>query len=452
MLENNANNTAAQDTHTRHSPIPQRWMWFVIAALALISLDALAFWCRDSIAMILEYNGTDEMSRGAQFFRDVVVLSVAIVGIVVAAWRNYSLDKQAEAANEQAKTAANQFGLAEKRLLSDQFANASEWMVQKTDKNEPSISARVNGIYTMSDLAMIQPKEFAKKAVISLVAYIKEHIQSATDEKLLAGAPVPYSEARSLREDVKIAFEILHNIFSDNKTKDIAGKIVVDFSGYNFSRLNLRDIKLQHYKKWARANFCRSILANADFRGADLCQAIISEANLSSADLRGADFSGANMAGAFLGGANGQWANFSYADWLSINAYNMKFGETNMRGTKNVLISGDATHVLILGDLKKAMQGKIWYNDDDEWAQGIDRIGSDFKWDLTKYKDGHILAGIMRNFPISLTPHESAIFWMQARKMLDDGHLPKNFPEERKEWLKTIDPKTGMFRTQNEES
>ena len=255
MLENNANNTAAQDTHTRHSPIPQRWMWFVIAALALISLDALAFWCRDSIAMILEYNGTDEMSRGAQFFRDVVVLSVAIVGIVVAAWRNYSLDKQAEAANEQAKTAANQFGLAEKRLLSDQFANASEWMVQKTDKNEPSISARVNGIYTMSDLAMIQPKEFAKKAVISLVAYIKEHIQSATDEKLLAGAPVPYSEARSLREDVKIAFEILHNIFSDNKTKDIAGKIVVDFSGYNFSRLNLRDIKLQHYKKWARANF-----------------------------------------------------------------------------------------------------------------------------------------------------------------------------------------------------
>ena len=173
---------------------------------------------------------------------------------------------------------------------------------------------------------------------------------------------------------------------------------------------------------------------------------------MSSADLRGADFSGANMAGAFLGGANGQWANFSYADWLSINAYNMKFGETNMRGTKNVLISGDATHVLILGDLKKAMQGKIWYNDDDEWAQGIDRIGSDFKWDLTKYKDGHILAGIMRNFPISLTPHESAIFWMQARKMLDDGHLPKNFPEERKEWLKTIDPKTGMFRTQNEES
>ena len=444
-------NAAAQNiTRLWHSfSTPAKWAVVVAVILAFLLLYGIINKGLGYTATITEIIMNDAMATVSvkatstsapwgRFLRDALIAIAALVAMYIA-WR------RSDAFFRQTK-------VAEDRLFSDQFVNASELMAKETanketDKKDPSISARINGIYIMADLAIKQPEEFTKKVVNALAAYIRGHIQNTAGEQLESEHYFHLAEARSLGEDIKIAFDVLHNIFSNNKTKDIARKVIVDFSGQNFSRFDLRNINLQYYKNWRHTDFSHSILTHADFRGVDLSRTKMCRTDLSYADLRGASFYGADMPGVRLLSAKGQGADFSFAKFGMFRAHNiMEFGETCMCGAEIANLSDDA---------KKEMQGKIWYFDDNKWAQGIDRISSDFKWDLTKYKDGTVLAGIVRNFsreaiPVVMPP--GALLRMQARKMLDNGDLPKDFPARCIEWLEKIDPKTGICRKQTEES
>ena len=334
------------------------------SALRLWHFVLIGFWQREYFACAVGYVSTDSgMNPGARFFRDVVLLSVAIVGISIAAWRNRSLDSQSKAANEQAKaankqadTAANQFGLAEKRLLSDQFASAAELMAKETKRGKPAISARVGGIYIMETLAKSAPKEFVEQVVKNLIAYIKGHIQLTATPELKNGESPEY--ARMLGEDVKSAFAALHNILSDVVIKEIKiGDAILDFSHQDFSYLDLSSsqVNLSHYKNWTMTDFTSSFLHYANFEGAyllyakligahlnnavlieanlfeaDMTNAILTSANLRGAKLESADLSGADLRRAQMQGANllktefknpfgDKTTRYGYLDWVKLD-------------------------------------------------------------------------------------------------------------------------------------
>ncbi|MGI9337376.1 MAG: pentapeptide repeat-containing protein [Gammaproteobacteria bacterium] len=298
----------------------------------------LAFAFQDPIAMAMKYKATaDEMTPGARFFRDfrdILILCVVVIGVVMAAWRNASLDRQSESANEQAKaatmqadaankqaeTAANQFALTSERLYSDQFASAAESMSKEDKDGKPLIAARISGIYIMADLA--KRTEFAERVVINLIAYIKDNTQRTATATLENG--ITSDKPRKLGGDVKAAFSALHRILVK---KDIADELL-DFSQEDFSGLDFQGIDLQHYKKWTEANFSRCYLTKVQFAdGADMRWATFSGAILYEATLEGVDLQFATMEKADLAHARMPNAKLDYAYLRGAN-----MASANMRG------------------------------------------------------------------------------------------------------------------------
>jgi hypothetical protein len=69
--------------------------------------------------------------------------------------------------------------------------------------------------------------------------------------------------------------------------------------GFDLEGSDLEGLRIP-FSRWRGANFCNTVLRNADCRGADLAQSDFRRSDLSGADLRGADLRGADFTGAIL--------------------------------------------------------------------------------------------------------------------------------------------------------
>lgn len=210
----------------------------VIAVLAAV---VIIFVCRDHIAPLAGYGAMKakggEISSGARFFRDFMVLVVAVIGVSLAFWRTKTGDE---------------------RLLRDRFATAAELMAKGFAGNA-AIAARINGIYIMADLAMENPALFAEQVVKGLIAYVKDNARKTASPPL--GEKMPDGGASKLGEDVKAAITALDQILRSDKVPEMPDGIL-DFSRQDFSCLDFSDtdLDMKLYKKWGATIFTRAFL------------------------------------------------------------------------------------------------------------------------------------------------------------------------------------------------
>ena len=306
---------------SKRNLLPRRWRW-IVGALAL-TLAISVFLCRDWLAMYLGYEKTG-LSPGVQFLRDLFIGIAAILGIVMAGWRNFALDRQSKAALEQAKIGNRQAQHDRDRIADERFSDAVKLLAQKDAENKPAIDARIGGIYSLQTLANNRIAEYGAQVVKTLISYIKQNAQ-LTAQPPLKENETP-KEARTLGEDVKTVFNVLEQLLAARE-KDSAewneppdGIKLSDqdlsFSGQDFSRLDLSTGQVDglHRYIWGQGNLQGANLFSAQLLGAKLFGAQLQDANLSMVDLQGADLSKAQLQGARLLYAELQEAELSDAE------------------------------------------------------------------------------------------------------------------------------------------
>lgn len=474
------------------------WGW----VLAVGAVVVVAFYWRVDFACWIGYTATEGgLNPGARFFRDVVIGVAAITGIAIATWRTAAFDRQV-------KTAEDNLKLSEKRMLNERLTAAMELLIKENKDGSPAISTRVSGIHIMESLAKNAPLEFVEQVVKYLIAYIKGHAQLTATPVLEKGKTpdVLRMLGEDVKVAFAVLHNILSiKTIKDGIDDAILDFSYQDFSWLN---LGYPHVNLRHYKKWTMANLTSSYLFYADLKGASflgatlkgakLHRAILTETNLSHSKMAGvnlwkSDLRGAKLNDADLSGSDLHWANLQGAKlirttfqdiWENEERASLEFARLDGARLEGVILRDARMHeaclrgVVILdfnskstdfrrvdltkahfgetciscrdfppaglSGMKAAMDGKIWHSGAD-WAQGIKERPADAEWDLTQYKDGYALAGILDNFAKEKNEKFNSInLRKQARKLMDDGKLPKDMPQEWREWLANIDPATGL--------
>ena len=417
----------------------RRWYW-IVGALALY------FFFGNCLAVFLGYaetvtetvieNGksvvkktTSWLSPGARLLRDSFIAIAAILGIVMAGWRNFALDRQSKAAQEQAKIGNEQAQHDRDRIAGEQFSGAVKLLAQKDAENKPAIDARIGGIYSLQTLAINRIKEYGAQVVKTLIAYIKQNAQ-LTAQPPLKENETP-KEARALGEDVKTAFNVLEQLLAAreqdsaewNKPPD--GIKLSDrdlsFSDQDFSWLDLSASQVDglHRYIWSWVNMQGASLLGADLQGADLMGAQLQGASLLGVDLRGANLWGARLQGANLSGAQLQYTDLSKAKL------------------------DDET--ILPSDLSENLPAKIWHSERQRKLSEIDSLSPDAEWDLDLFLRSGALVGVLRNFSgrwkflAGKDVIRAKKLRIAARKLLGKPELPKNFPQDWRDWLGEIE-------------
>ena len=241
----------------------------------------LLFCYADTLADFLGYKKTDGLSAGGRFARDLGLALLALGGIAMAAWRNWEMSRQADAALKQAGIALEKIKSESDRIAGERFSDAIKMLAQNNEKGKPTIAARTGGIYILQPLANNYVSEYAAQVVRRLVAYVRENVQ-------LTKIPCKDSEMYFLGEDVKAAFAVLAQLLdgrdeSPEKKFELSDNDL-DFSECDFSRLYLdyRQVSgLRHYK-WQKADLRGSDLRCADFRKARMYGAQLQGAKVRS--------------------------------------------------------------------------------------------------------------------------------------------------------------------------
>ena len=436
-------------------------------ALFLTAVFGFVFDYADKLAGLFGYEKTEGLSAGAHFARNLGFGLLAFIGILMAAWRNREMSRQADAEIDQAKAALAQSRASEKhadaalaqsrtsekqadialgqiknendRIIREQFSNSVKTLAQN-ENSKPAIAARIGGIYALQSLANNYVSQYAAQVVKTLVAYVKVNVQLT---KILRED----LEISFLGEDVKAAFVVLAQLLdvrdeSPEKKFELSDNDL-DFSECDFSRLCL-DYKqvsgLWHYR-WQGSDLRGSDLHCADFRtarmygaqlqGANLRGANLKGAHLHNADLRGASlgmgstdkkFKQTNLQGAKLRGADLRGAAFSaaHAD-LAADLSRADLNHANLRDTdlRGVNLSG-------VENLPELFSNQIWHSEQPE-LKGVKsiEISSDRVWDLKPYQNcPYALAGVLRNYKViydhGIIPIPSRGLLKAARKLLDD--------------------------------
>ena len=448
-----------------------RWGLFALRCLALLGVMIVLFALNslflvnaigsgyfDTLADFFGYGETDGLSAGAHFARNLALALLALVGIVMAAWRNLEMSRQADAAQKQIKNESN-------RIAGERFSDAVKMLAQNNEGSKPAIAARVGGIYALQSLANNYISQYAAQVVRILVAYVRENAQLTK---------IPYKEKSDMNflgEDVKAAFAVLAQLLdgrdeSPEKKFELSDNDL-DFSECDFSRLCLNDRQasgLRHYK-WQRADLQGSDLRGSDFRGSDLQCADFRKARMYDAQLQGTDLRGANLEGALLHSADLRGAE------LKVGSTGEKPVPTNLRGAAlryadlrgadlqggTVLFATDLSRADLSGaklentnlrdvnlsgaQLPNLSSNQVMHSGQPE-LKGVKSIemSSDPKWYLETYRDcPYALAGVLCNFHIDYRGLRKAM-----RKLLDDNKLPPGFPDILRKWLEKVDL-TGSY-------
>ena len=428
----------------------RRWRW-VVGALVLYFIfgDYLAVFLgyAETVTETVIENGesvgketTSWLSPGARLLRDLFIAIAAMLGITMAGWRNFALDRQSKAASEQAKNDSD-------RIAGEQFSDAVKLLAQKDAKNKPAIDARIGGIYSLQTLANNRITEYGAQVVKTLISYIKQNAQ-LTAQPPLKENEIP-QKARTLGEDVKTAFNVLQQLLAARE-KDSAewnkppdGIKLSDrdlsFSGQNFSRLDLGFGQVNGLYRyiWCQGNLQNTHLSGALLQGANFSGAQLQGAGLWLAQLQGANLSGAQLQGTNLWLAQLQGAALSGAQLQGTKLAEVELQYANLLEAK---LNHDTT-------LPSNLSGKIWHSGQPELSKIASR-SPDAEWDLTPFlHSGYALAGVLGNFALlyggANAKNEIVMrakkLRIAVRKLLDEKNLPRNFPQSWRDWLGGIE-------------
>ena len=387
--------------------------WIDIAFAAVMLLLALAL----VVATLYELFGENSAD-----FRNWM-LGFAPIGAAYFWWRrNRALKQQADAGDRQAAAGDRQVETDRIRLTDERFSDAVKLLSQNDKNGKPAIAARIGGIFVLEKLAKNFDSEYLAQVVKTLFAYIKENIQLTAKPLLVENKPP--EEARSFGEDVKTAFGVLDTLLGTHKQKKMEQFDLsiddFDFHSHDFSWLFLsppRGICFCNYISLG-IDMRGARLSLLDFRGADLSYAELQKSKLWWTDLQGAKLERAKLQGADLSGADLLYADFSEAEL-----------------NRETILSSEWSE-------------KIWHSGQWEFKERkIESRAWHAEWDLKPFLDSaDSLVGVLRGYAdchIFLSEGEdqkkrAKKLRQAARKLQEDGKIPKGFPQYWRDWLGEI--------------
>ncbi len=252
--------------------------------------------------------GPEPLESGGATLRNFALVSVAIVGLPLALWRNLTAYKQAETAARGLRNERYQKG-------ADMLGNAT-------------LATRLGGVYALEQLAREHPEEYHVPIVDLLCAFIRHPVEEGRPES--GGADggglddpaheaelrcAPHIEAaaqaigrRRVENDPSGFFLNLrgaHLEGADLRNAKLSGAFLwgAFLWGANLQDANLEDANLEE-AHLEGANLWRAILRDAHLEDADLSRALLLGTHLEGAHLEGAHLEGAHLGGAYLEGAH----------------------------------------------------------------------------------------------------------------------------------------------------
>ena len=199
------------------------------------------------------------------------LIVVAMIGIVLACWRNIIAGKQARTADQQAE-------IAMENHLTDAYTRAIDQLGKKEE------AVQLGGLYALEKIADSN-EPYYRQIMEVLCAFIR-----LTAEPVGKEPPAP--SERQVKSTVQTALAILGRI-------NLSSVVKIKLVGIKLCYANLPGADLTR-AIFFRANLFRADLSDAILIKANLRRANLSMVNLSRAKLSEADFSGADLSGAIL--------------------------------------------------------------------------------------------------------------------------------------------------------
>ena len=264
------------------------------------------------------------VETNSETLRNVGILIGGGVALVFGIWRARVADRQATAAQEQAKAALGQLGatqeqleIARESLLSDTYQRVAEML------GSDVLAVRLVGIYGLQQLAEDEPSKYHIRIMKLFCAYVKHPTGREQDEHPIyqriddpLDLPVPSADVQAVMNAIGSrsaqgrSIELAKDFTLDLRGADLVG---IDVHGMNFARADLRSVRLFH----------------ANLINADLSQARMNEARLEAASLHCTNFFKAALHAAELGDCVAEKANFCKAKLLGAN-----LSDVNLKGAK----------------------------------------------------------------------------------------------------------------------
>ena len=308
-------------TDNQKKPILFWWVVGVVV-VALMLWGGYAFIC-----WLWSLNGEASKFEKAS---KITLGFVGLIGIGLATWRNYALQRQAHAAQNQAE-------IARGTQISDQLTKAMDLLARTDSKGKLLKEARIGGLYSLESSAHADPEGYGAQVMKTIVAYIRENAQKTAEKPVpekVDNADVYEPLARPLGEDVRVAFAVLKRLydrhadtpekrkkiklarFFDDGKYDLRLKDGImypvrddlDFSRADFFKLDLSGVEWVDRPCCDRTNFQNAELVDVNFAGAHLEQAFLQDVGTFEIDMRGAILCGAQLQKAFLSKARLQGA------------------------------------------------------------------------------------------------------------------------------------------------
>ena len=328
----------------------QRWFrcvpaWVLSAVVAAAVAVAVAFgwdWLQGEWDWL---RGLEPFKLSSATLRNFTLISIAIIGLFFALWRNLTADKQAETANKQAETANEQAKTANEqaKTANEQAKTANEQAktAARGLRNEryqkgadmlgnDTLATRLGGVYALEQLAHDHPEEYHIQIVKLLCVFIRHPAEDGRPESGGADGGGPddsaYVPVRHCAPDIEAAAQAIgdRRVANDRCVESDRRGFVLNLRGANLSGANL-----------SGANLSGAHLEEADLRDANLEEADLRAADLRDANLEGAHLEGANLWHANLWNANLEGAHLEGADLTRAN-----LGRADLEGVKGLTQSG----------------------------------------------------------------------------------------------------------------
>ena len=275
---------------SRVRPKPPKQVWVpAITAITVIVAVALSVaywnWLRGYV------NGVppEELESPSTTVRNLALGVAGFLALVVALWRGWVANRQAETAQQQ--------------LLSDRYQKATEMLGSSV------MTVRLGGIHELQRLANENTAQFHVPVLQSLCGFIQEPtipVENPSNASKGAFSHIP-ADIRAALEAIqdrglngRREIEIKEGYSPDLRGARLPGANLI---GMDLSRTQLDEADLSG----AALNGCflaESSMWNAELSDAELEDAILINADLFLANLAGADFTEADLAGANLSDAS----------------------------------------------------------------------------------------------------------------------------------------------------
>ena len=289
------------------------------------------------------------VETNSETLRNVGILIGGVAALVFGMWRARVADRQATAAQEQAKSALGQLGatqeqleIARQSLLSNTYQRVAEML------GSDVLAIRLVGIYGLQQLAEDEPSRYHIRIMKLFCAYAKHPTGGEQDEHPIyqriddpLDLPVPSADVQAVmnaigsRSAQGLSIELAEDFTLDLRGADLVG---IDVHGMNFARADLRSARLFHANlidaDLSQARMHEARLEGASLHCTNVFKAVLNAARLDDCLAEKANFCKAKLLGANLLDVNLKGAKLRDADMNSANLLRTSFECTDISGTK----------------------------------------------------------------------------------------------------------------------